>query len=292
MDVYADVFFAVSFLMDYFVLWMAAKILRLRVLKRWLALASFVAAAIIALMLFVHAFIRLLNVAAIALVFASAVIAFRPKNLGEFTRYAVVAYICAFAVGGAGFAIYFLTGGAGFILHINPLILVVSTLFFWFLTKFIMKKYRQQLAVKRSLNMTIYWGTDRVNMEALVDTGSSLHEPISGAPVVIAEFAALQPLLPDGVKRLYEDNKQDDLAAVLEYTDKTRFAQRIRMIPFASVGNRGGVLLGFRPDRAVVYTDDGPVTITNLAIGICNFGLTSDNSFQALVGPDLLANTL
>lgn len=90
-------------------------------------------------------------------------------------------------------------------------------------------------------------GGESVQMQALVDTGNRLRDPLSGAPVVVADRRALGPLLPP---ELLEGPPADpvELAAALP----PPWAGRAALIPFRSVGVPDGVLLALRPDRILV----------------------------------------
>lgn len=71
-----------------------------------------------------------------------------------------------------------------------------------------------------------------VSLTGKVDTGLSLTEPFSGEPVLIAERAAVAPLLPPGFPSAPD-------------------GPGLRLVPFQSLG-ASGVLPAFRPDRLTV----------------------------------------
>ncbi|MDR1208945.1 MAG: sigma-E processing peptidase SpoIIGA [Clostridiales bacterium] len=290
MDVYADVFFAVSFLMDYFVLWVAGRLARARTKKRQIAFGALAGSLPGTAMLFVPAFGRLVGVAGTALLFAAAVVAFEPRTIKDCCRLTGTVYLCAFAAGGAAFAAYYATGGRlmSALARVNPLHLAAGAALFWGAAAVVATGNRAGLAERRTARISIFWGAGRADLTALVDTGSTLREPISGAPVVAAEFSAIAPLLPEGARRLFDEHKQDDLSAILTYTSGTRFAGRLRMIPFASVGRQNGVLLGFRPDRAEIDADGVRYSVSDLAVGILDFRLDANGAYQALVSPELI----
>jgi len=131
----------------------------------------------------------------------------------------------------------------------------------------------------------ITYGGVTVGVTALADTGNSLKDPITDAPVIIAEFAALSKCLPENVKTLFEGNRQDDLHEILHYVEGTAFASRIRLLPFSSVGQESGTLIGFKPDSA--KTDKREISAI---IGICNSKLDANGDYNALIPPDILLN--
>ena len=81
---------------------------------------------------------------------------------------------------------------------------------------------------------------------ALRDTGNTLHDPISGLPVMVAEGELLKTLAPDvppgGLDRPAE------LLETLHQLGITGF----RLIPYRTVGVERGMLLAFRPEEVEV----------------------------------------
>ena len=59
------------------------------------------------------------------------------------------------------------------------------------------------------------------------------------------------------------------------------------MIPFNSIGTAKGVLVGFRPDKIEIYTENG-ILNKNAVIGIYSSGLSADKGYNALMNPALL----
>lgn len=76
-------------------------------------------------------------------------------------------------------------------------------------------------------------------LSALRDTGNTLRDPLSGEPVLVAEWTAARRLLPDcGLKQA-------------DFEDPAALAVRLRtyaprLIPFRAVGTREGLLLALR----------------------------------------------
>ncbi len=59
------------------------------------------------------------------------------------------------------------------------------------------------------------------------------------------------------------------------------------VIPYKSVGNENGVLLGFIPDY-VILKDDEKVYIENSVIGVCNERLSNNKVYSGIFGLDIL----
>ena len=88
-----------------------------------------------------------------------------------------------------------------------------------------------------------------VELTALRDTGNTLTDPATGRPVLVAEGAALLPLLPPGV---LEEKELADPVACMEKLRAGPLAGRARLLPYRAVGVERGLLLALRPDEVWV----------------------------------------
>lgn len=103
-------------------------------------------------------------------------------------------------------------------------------------------------------------GERRAALYALRDTGNGLADPVSGVRVLIADAGALSPLLGG---RLPAPLLSDAAGLFRHLSEDAALAGRLRLLPYAAVGNPGALLVCLRPDAAAV---DG--TARRLLIGI------------------------
>jgi len=156
----------------------------------------------------------------------------------------------------------------------------------YFLIKLTMKLIEHHTIKRQMLmNVMVSMNEKYIYFDALVDTGHSLKEPLSQSPVIVAEFEQVCEFLPDGLKGLFYDRQENNLASVID-SQETLFYQRIRMIPFTSIGKASGMLIGFRPDRVMVGTE---TSRQDVVIGIYNDRLTPDGRYQGLLSPEIVA---
>ena len=132
---------------------------------------------------------------------------------------------------------------------------------------------------KEILPVTLTMEGRTVRLDALVDTGNTLADPLSDAKVLVAEWEAVRELFAADL--LTEQALCDPvggaakLAAVLG-------AQRVRMIPYRSVGVSSGMLLAVRVDGAVI----GSRVENRLLVALCPGKLSVNGNYTALVGAD------
>lgn len=108
-----------------------------------------------------------------------------------------------------------------------------------------------------------------------VDTGNNLKEPFSGKPVVIVE------------KKLFEmgEDAKDICSKDLEKLQEL-LGNRIVLIPYNSIGQEHGVLIGVIPDE--FYVSENKSTWIKKDVAIALYDKKISNRYSALLGPDLI----
>ncbi|MCL2396866.1 MAG: sigma-E processing peptidase SpoIIGA [Defluviitaleaceae bacterium] len=289
-EIYADVIFLINFLANGTILHIAG-VLRRKRAKIWRTALAGAATSLLYTAALFTPMAGWLNIFTSFIIFAPGIFAaFKISGPRDFAFTLLAAYISAFALGGIAMAAMYIFGmGAAWswstynfaMAHFTPQNLIVAVG-----TSFIVLKFVQHHIMRRALSkqafcrFKIYLHDGVVELNALVDTGNSLIDPISHNPVIIAEFDKIKPLLPDSVVDLYRKGSQDDLAALAASFAAGDFTTRIRMIPYSAIG-KSGVIAGFRPDRIEIAQKE----TRDVIIGICDFSLSRDGEYQALMNP-------
>lgn len=302
MTVYADMVFLVNFIMDCFILWIVSVTGRKKTRFPWVALGGFVMALLYCLLIFTEAFRYINTAVASALILAIGVtVSLRPAGVKPFARMLLIAYGVSFTVGGLGMVLFYLTDlpyaawylfsgpetAAGGLTWKLPAICIGAS---YIIIKLGIRVW-ENAALKRQLlcPVRIIIGAEDVELDALVDTGHNLREPITQAPVIIAEFERVKHFLPDALKLLYYERQEDELNGFLDIRQSdSPFYNRVRMIPFNTIGKTHGMLIGFRPDKVAVSVKREQKTYDGVVIGIYNSRLTKDGRYQGLLSPELI----
>ena len=298
MHVYADVVFAINFFMDVFILWIVAKLRARHVPLLRLLCAGAMMSGLYCLLVFVAQFRAYLNIFAAVLIMAlGIVVCFRPRDVKELSVLTGLAHVAAFALGGVGMALFYFTNIGDMLgnmlvastQNFSVKLLLASACIFYILIR-LFSRWSKSLAIRKQAfyPIKISCDGDDANLTALVDTGNSLRDPLTRSPVIIAEFNSVKHFLPDSLKLVFYEKKEDDLDAWANCLNDAAFAGRVRMIPFASIGSQNGMLFGFRPDKVEVINEDKIDTFKDVVVGIYNFSLSGEGKYQGLLNPEMV----
>jgi len=203
--------------------------------------------------------------------------AFTPKTLKEFLRILAVFYLISFAIGGTIFAVLYT---AKFNLHSLWIGILIAILLFYTNWDYIVRKSKEEKMLY-SIKIEIF--QKQVEIKGLLDTGNRLYDPLTKSPVVVVEFLAMKNILPDNMEILLNEEKID-FNKIFEVLKEERWLSRIRLIPFISVGQSKGIMLGFKPDKLVV----GEKEIRNVIVGVYKSQIDKYGNYAALLAPEIL----
>ena len=98
--------------------------------------------------------------------------------------------------------------------------------------------FRGKVGAQRFVPVTISCGGKTASVTALVDTGNTLRDPVSGKPVLVVDET-----VAGEISALTQAQLRNPIATLSQYP-----GCGYRLIPYSAVGCPGGMLLGLRPD--------------------------------------------
>ena len=128
-------------------------------------------------------------------------------------------------------------------------------------------------------DVEVFIGNKKTKIKALLDTGNMLKDPISQKPVIIATKRSLKNVIP---QEILEDIK--NILGGDRLGDIKLFENRIKVIPFKSLGNEHGMLIGLKSNKIIVDNNE----IKDVIIGIYEKEFSRTKRYDALIGIDLL----
>ncbi|MGI6097674.1 MAG: sigma-E processing peptidase SpoIIGA, partial [Dethiobacteria bacterium] len=163
-----------------------------------------------------------------------------------------------------------------------------------FLLVYLLKPFleNRRLLFLYNLELTIHFQGIVKKVVAILDTGNHLQEPVSGRPVIIVHYKALEEMLPEELKQLYQGKNHNKLEYAEQLLSHSSFASRLHIIPYNSVNNSGGFLIGFRPDQVQIEEKGRKLQILRkVIIGIGDLSAGNDGKYQALLPPGIVETT-
>lgn len=205
---------------------------------------------------------------------------------GKFLRLLVYFYLLSFAVSGLAAAGQNVLRELGIMGELLPLFFL-PVVFIVCLGKFGVGIWRKLLARDACLkNGCLEFAGKKVPLCVFFDTGNQLRDPVSGLPVMVAEYERVADLLPFPLRREYEAmaDRQEELSAFFQrlaacYGEAPWF-RRLTLLSFRSVGRQQGLLLGFRPDSLRVAERRAVIVVA-----FYNGVLDGKKRFQAIISP-------
>ena len=256
-EVYLDTLFILQFTMNLLLLCLVDGMMKQKVSKRRILGGAFIASAC-SLVLIMLPFTFLFRVSAGMLLSAvvMGIITFRIKSMTFFVQYLKKLSMGTLLLGGMSMIILKIFpkemkrgGGAAVVLSVGGLsFLCISTFF--------RKK-------ESSRCMVTLYGEKEMQIDALLDTGNALIEPISGKPVAVLDKAVFDSLFQGT-------------------------GEGFRIIPYHSVGKKHGLLRGYLLNRIKVETEDGSREYHEVYVGLSEEILSDANSYKMILNPKIL----
>ena len=216
-------------------------------------------------------------------------VGFSFQHIKQWLRTVMCFYLSSFIMGGAVYAILFSTGiGIRFhavtvngVLYMNipwqvpVLSILLCTMLASTVGMTVQKAYQ-----KNSLYCEIYVKHDgrSVHAKALMDSGNFLKEPLTNAPVILLEHRVAERLLSKEFLRVLEQwhqNPRNETELLMKW--------KIRLIPYRSIGEENGILVGFIPDNVSIDFEKRKTTHRNIVVACTEGSLSTDGSFAAII---------
>lgn len=290
--IYLDVLLLTNFLMNAVLLWAAASFAGRRVR----AIRLFMGAAVGSLYTVVFLLPPVWSTAPVK-IFISIVmvmVAFAPVKFPTFLLLFGFFYFSAFLVGGMSLCLsYLMLNSRSFSLwmgdqSVSSVGIAVATVVAALLGKACWSFVRTGVWRKLFLvPVEIEFQGARARLKGLIDTGNHLRDPISGLPVMIAQYDSVSDLLPDPLRSAFR-SESIDVGSLSGVSSDFPGLNRLRVIPYRSLGKRDGMLWAFRPDSLTVYEGQTPLKASDALVAVYDKELSPDGVYDALIPPLML----
>jgi stage II sporulation protein GA (sporulation sigma-E factor processing peptidase) len=293
--VYPDVLIIQNFFMNYLLLYLVNRLCSCRA-KTWrIALGALIGAAYVVVVFFPDLKILYSLIMKVLVSVLMIVIAFFPYKFSRFLKLFIIFYLEAFILGGCIIAIIylsnyniqftnnvFITGNSfirNFIVMGSIIGIVLVKIGFDYL-----EGYYSGERNRVPLEIITNKGTSIII--ALIDTGNSLKDPVTNAPVIIVYYKAVLDIFPDDIKKTAREGMS--YHEIQKALMNSSYKSRVRAIPYKALGTNNGLLFGIRADRAVVRMKRKTYAVDNPIIALYENPLSSGGEYDGLIYPEII----
>ncbi|MGM0471316.1 MAG: sigma-E processing peptidase SpoIIGA [Bacillota bacterium] len=295
LTIYYDLLFIINLVMNYLLLWTTAKLIKIDY-QIWRLLVSALCGTIYTILILFPQFQFWNNILVYFLLSILMVsIAYLPLYWKRFLKAVGYFYLITFLTAGILMALYNLNFSYqldkireefGLTLA-NSWLLVVTGIIVILVGKFSWRLFQRELE-DTLVKLQIQIQEEQLTIQALVDTGNSLRDPLTDLPVIVVELDNLVKLFPEEIKEVFSEYdlklEQDELITTL---GETKWANRVRLIPFRAVGSDNQLLVGLKPDKVSLELTEGTVVTKQVILGIYEEEFDQTQDYSALLNPEL-----
>ncbi len=293
MTVYIDIILLENLCMNYIILFATAYIMKIKI-SHIRIIASSSIGAVYSIMLYmqilpIYSSIFMKIILSVVMVYIS----YAPKSVKIAIKQLIIFYLISFAFGGCAFALlYFVKPQDIFIkngVYIGTYPLKIALLggIVGFIITYIAFKIIKNKATKEEMiyKLKIKINDKTVEVNALLDTGNKLKDPITLVPVIVIEKQKLYNFLPEEILENIDKIIGGDSDKLIE--ENIKYMSKFRVIPYNSIGKQNGLMLGFKADEVKIIIDEEERTIKNTIIGIFNQSFNSQ-TYSALISLEII----
>lgn len=292
MTIYVDIVFFENVLLNYIILVSTAIISKAKINSFKILIASAIG-GIYAILNYLAEIPFLANVIIKILIsVVIVVIAFNSKKIKNIIKQIIFFYLVSFTFGGITFMLLFFIKPENIVIKGNhfvgtyPLKVVIVGGIAGFIIITVVSKIIKDRINKKALicDLEIFYKGKIKKIKTMIDTGNLLKEPITQTDVIIVEKSSLKDIVEDEIL----DNLENILKGKwLEKENLKVHEYHFKLIPFTSLGNENGLLIGFKPDYVKIYDEEENIR-SNIIIAIYNGKLCKTNLYTSLIGLDVL----
>lgn len=272
MTVYLDIVFIENILMNYIILFGTGTAQKIKMKNINLILSSAIGAlyAVISYLQIIPIYSKLYMKILLSMIMIY--IAFYPQNIKKMLKSLTLFYLISFATGGCALALLYIMAPSNvsinngiFILKYPMKVVITSGLIGFIIIQCSFNMNKRKLMNKDLIcNLKIKICGKTIKTKAFMDSGNSLKDPFTKKPVIIVEKKIISEVVD------------------IEKINGGDSELKIRLIPFKTIGNSNGMLMGIQSEYAEVEYDEEKSIINNVIIGI--YDKKINKKYSALVG--------
>lgn len=223
-------------------------------------------------------------------------VAFPCRQIKEALKAFLSFYLSSFIFAGAGYAlmsltnqgIYFKNGEFYNSMKSDNLLLILTLVFGFLMVRAFKDIFRKRVEKESYIvKAYIHLGSRTACLQALIDTGNSLMDPVTQCPVMIAELEGIKEILPEEMTEWLK-NWSATKGTLVGPEGSSEWKTRLRLIPFHAIGTSNGMLPGFKPDSVCVEKEELQYERSQVVVCICQNRLSPEDRYRAIISPEMI----
>lgn len=290
MTIYVDVVFLENIVLNYIIIFSTAIISKSKIKHYRILIASSIGGVFSIVNYLLDMSLRTNILVKILLSILIILISFQTNDIYIIFKQLMFFYLVSFTYGGIAFMLLFFISPQNvnfsenhfvgtYPIKITLLASTIGVIIIAIISKVLKDRF---LAKEMLYDLEIFYNGKTKKVKTMLDTGNLLKEPISMADVVIVEKNSL--------KEIVSENILENITSIIDgkWIDSNNIhSYKIKVIPFSSLGNENGMLIGFKPDYIKVYYEN-EIVRNDVLIGIYDGKLSKNNLFTSLIGLDVI----
>lgn len=275
---YVEYVFAENFIIDFILLFVTGKLIKRIIIYKRLIIASIIGALYVILTAYVGKDFMTYFIVKFSVSVLMIMIAFDTKGVLLNIRVILCFYITSLIMVGVITALYYLTYDR---LTVNA---IVISLFIGYLAlHFFFKEIKQRVEksnFKRTIVINI--GEKTKSIQAFVDTGNELSEPMTGKPVVVVNMESIKSLLNEELYHnilMFYENKETNLEKL--FNENSNY--NLRLIRYHTISSKGDMMICIKPDAIVVKNSGESFIAADALIGLYPKKISRNDDYDALL---------
>ena len=279
--IYLDILLCTNFLINFLLLSLSGKILRLKS-SRFKVFLSASLGALYSLIILIEGISPIiLNLSKIIMMCVMVLVAYSKPTFKLYIKRVLVFYLCSVALSGIimlleiSLSPTFMSYQNGVLyFDISASILVLITGALYFAVSFACRFFRHTVSDDYIYKIKISLGGKTAILFGLFDSGNQLRDTISGLPVIVCELEKIKKIIPEDSLFLFK--KGISIDSGFGYRGDLKF----KLIPFSSVSG-SGLITAFKPDFVEIDKDGKKTKITEILVGVGD--VISGKEFDAIL---------
>lgn len=296
--IYGDLVWLLNLLMDFLIIQLTGLILKRNVSIFRSFLGAFIGSIVVLLTFTPYAYVVSSPFMKILLSFFIVFFSFGKQRMITFLQCISIFYFSTFLLGGALLGLHYLFQSDSnnlskssfygdplswyFVLGMIPIVIL-----------FARKSINQIAFTKWKLNemyeMEIVWRNTTIHTKGLMDSGNSLHEPLSRKPVIILDCSTKDFGLPGELVKLVRDS--ESTLQGKESLDVLSFFQA-SFVPYKSIGQSNQLLVAIKPTVVRLKINGKWYSTKSVLLGLSHVTLSSDNLYECILHPKMMQGTI